>query len=284
VALKSDGTAWTWGFNQYGQLGNGTTTNGLTPVQVSGLTGVRAIGSGANHTLAVKSDGTVWAWGFNYGGQLGNGTKTDSAVPLKVAGLADVQKVTGGAGSSVALKSDGTAWVWGANTFGQLGDGTKIDQTSPMKYRNLSGVFDVAANFNQILAVHHSEVTTVDCGDNADTKKKGCNEVTAEEFLTALVKSDLGGYPYVFMGTNQRETLSYYKGYKLPLRLYLRVGDDVKELELSSNYSFTSSDPTVITVDPSGKYATGVARGSAYITLEDKVTGIKFIIDAEMPP
>ena len=63
LALKSDGTVWAWGWNGYGQLGDGSTTNRLTPVPVSGLTGVVAIAGGDYHSLALKSDGTVWAWG-----------------------------------------------------------------------------------------------------------------------------------------------------------------------------------------------------------------------------
>ena len=70
LAVKSDGTVWAWGCNDYGQLGDGTTTNRLTPVQTSGLAGVgfTAIAAGGAHSLAVKSDGTVWAWGWNAGG------------------------------------------------------------------------------------------------------------------------------------------------------------------------------------------------------------------------
>ena len=69
LALKPDGTVWAWGSNHYGELGNGTTTESHTPVQVSGLTGVIAIAGGGNNSLALKSDGTVWAWGRNnYGG------------------------------------------------------------------------------------------------------------------------------------------------------------------------------------------------------------------------
>jgi alpha-tubulin suppressor-like RCC1 family protein len=76
VYLKTDGTVWAWGNNSNGQLGDGTTTQSTSPVQVSGLSNVTAIAAGATHTVALKTDGTVWAWGDNSNGQLGNGTTT----------------------------------------------------------------------------------------------------------------------------------------------------------------------------------------------------------------
>jgi len=73
MALKSDGTVWAWGYNSYGQLGDGTTTNRSTPVQVSSLSNVTAIAGGNSHSLALKSDGTVLAWGGNYVANWGMG-------------------------------------------------------------------------------------------------------------------------------------------------------------------------------------------------------------------
>jgi alpha-tubulin suppressor-like RCC1 family protein len=83
--VKSDGTVWAWANNDAGQLGDGTTTNRYSPVQVTGLSGVVAIAGGGAYSLAVKSGGTVWAWGDNGYGQLGNGTTNDnSTVPVQV--------------------------------------------------------------------------------------------------------------------------------------------------------------------------------------------------------
>ena len=74
MALKNDGTVWTWGNNWYGQLGDGTTTKNAIPVQVKNLADITAISAGGWHSIALKSDSTVWGWGYNYWGELGNGT------------------------------------------------------------------------------------------------------------------------------------------------------------------------------------------------------------------
>jgi alpha-tubulin suppressor-like RCC1 family protein len=83
-ALKNDGTVWAWGWNLYGMLGNGTTTDSYTPVQVSGLTGITAIAGEYLHAIALKNDGTLWAWGPNNFGQLGDGTTTERHSPVQV--------------------------------------------------------------------------------------------------------------------------------------------------------------------------------------------------------
>lgn len=70
--------------NDFGQLGDGTTTDRYTPVQVQGLSGVVAVAAGSDHSLALKSDGTLWAWGYNGYGQLGDGTTTNRYSPVKV--------------------------------------------------------------------------------------------------------------------------------------------------------------------------------------------------------
>jgi alpha-tubulin suppressor-like RCC1 family protein len=86
LALKADGTLWSWGANTYGQLGNNSLVKSRSPIQVMAGTFV-AIHAGYYHSLALKSDGTVWAWGWNVNGQLGNGTTTDQLVPTQVSSL-----------------------------------------------------------------------------------------------------------------------------------------------------------------------------------------------------
>lgn len=105
---KSDGTVWAWGNNGQGQLGDGSTDNSDTPVQVSGLTGVTAI-SGGLLTTALKSDGTVWAWGLSVTGGLGSGGTEEgyNIVPLQVVGLSGV----------TALSSGGDLGSWGDTEY-----------------------------------------------------------------------------------------------------------------------------------------------------------------------
>jgi alpha-tubulin suppressor-like RCC1 family protein/subtilisin family serine protease/chitodextrinase len=133
LALKSNGTVWAWGNNEWGQLGDCTTTNSSIPVQVMYLDGVISIARGGYHSLALKNDGTVRAWGYNDFGQLGDRTTESATSPVIVIGLDDVISVSGGEGHSIALKNDGTVWTWGYNGFGQLGDNTNISKQIPTK-------------------------------------------------------------------------------------------------------------------------------------------------------
>ena len=145
IALKSDGTVWTFGANDAGQLGDGTNTHRITPVQVFGeggsgfLTDVSAIAGGHYHTIALKSDGTVWAWGNNFHGQLGDNTTTSRHTPVQVHGegdignIEDMSAIAAGYRHTIALKADGTVWAWGHNGYGQLGDGTTTESWTPVQ-------------------------------------------------------------------------------------------------------------------------------------------------------
>jgi len=146
TALKSDGSVWSWGWNAYGQLGDGTTTNRDTPVSVNGLTDIITIAGGGAHTVALKADGTLWAWGYNNYGQLGDNSNSNRSAPVRVSGyLSDVAAIAAGGYHTVILKRDGTVWTFGCNLFGQLGDGTYNSRRTPVKIKNLTGVTAVAA-------------------------------------------------------------------------------------------------------------------------------------------
>jgi hypothetical protein len=123
IAMKSNGTIWTWGSNIDGQLGLGDNTDRLSPVQVGTATDWSYIGAGAFHSFAIKTDGTLRAWGWNAFGQLGIafGDTTSRNSPAPVGIDTDWDTVTGGFGHSIALKTDGSLRTWGLNEVGQLG-------------------------------------------------------------------------------------------------------------------------------------------------------------------
>jgi hypothetical protein len=127
--LKTDGSLWATGQNSLGQLGDGTTSDRSTPVQVA--TGVQAVAAGYNCSLFLKTGGTLWAVGYNAEGQLGDGTTANRSTPVQVA--TGVQAIVVGSFHSLFLKTDGTLWAMGQNSSGQLGDGTKINRSTPVQ-------------------------------------------------------------------------------------------------------------------------------------------------------
>jgi len=144
-ALKTDGTVWCWGYNGYGQLGEGDTTSRATPTLVSALGGVKyieAAGSGSyGYTCALKTNGEVWCWGINVYGQLGDGTATQRTSPVK-ANIDNVDSIAtsrsdGYYGTNCAIKTDGTVWCWGYNGYGQLGDDSVTVRYNPVQARNI---------------------------------------------------------------------------------------------------------------------------------------------------
>jgi len=161
VALRNDGTVWSWGSNSSGSLGRGNTTNSNTAVPVQGLTDAVAIAGGhALHALALRQNGTVVAWGRNFNGELGDGTTTQRNSPVPVQNLTNVIAIAVGGnistnGHSLALRNDGTVWAWGVNNAGQLGNATTIQSTVPVQVQNLNNVIAIAAGSQYSLALRN---------------------------------------------------------------------------------------------------------------------------------
>jgi alpha-tubulin suppressor-like RCC1 family protein len=136
-ALQGNGTAWCWGDNTYGQLGDGTGFSSSLPVAVA-LPGVwRVISAGAYVTCGIQATGKAYCWGANFVGQLGDGTSLNSPVPVPVFGSALWATISAGGwelkGHSCGVKIDGTAWCWGYGSYGQLGDGTTGSSPIPVQ-------------------------------------------------------------------------------------------------------------------------------------------------------
>lgn len=164
IALRSDGTVWSWGRNDYGQLGNGTLINSMVPVQVSGLTDIVQIGAGT-HAIALRSDGTMWAWGRNQYGQHGDGTLTNHSTPVMLSNVTGVVKIACGHYNTLALKSDGSVWICGYNSNGQVGDGSTSFSVNVAVQAAISNVIDIDAGEIHNVALK-SDNTVWSWGDN----------------------------------------------------------------------------------------------------------------------
>jgi alpha-tubulin suppressor-like RCC1 family protein len=150
-ALMLAGGVECWGLNESGQLGDGTSENPVTPVDVIGLDhGVRAIGAFANHACALLDGGRVKCWGANEHGELGDGKSVNSWKPVDVRGLvapaialAPGGRHSGGSHTCVVIEGGGVE-CWGRNDSGQLGDGTTSTHATPVRVIGLEGAVSVA--------------------------------------------------------------------------------------------------------------------------------------------
>ncbi|WP_026284378.1 RCC1 domain-containing protein [Salinispora arenicola] len=216
LAVTSAGTVLAWGRNAVGQLGDGTTINRSTPVDVRlppGTT-VTAVAAGFNHSLALTSAGTVFAWGDNSTGQLGDGTRTNRSTPVAV-GLpvgTIVTAIAGGGSHSLAVTSAGNARAWGNNFVGQLGDGSNINRDASVHVRLPPGttVTAVAGGLTHSLALT-SVGTVLSWGSNnwgqlgdgtaRDRNTPGSVSLPPGVTITAIAAGDLFGLALTSAGT-----------------------------------------------------------------------------------
>lgn len=170
-AALADGTVRAWGDNDYGQLGDGTTTHSSTPVVVTGISSAVQVASGAVSAYALLTNGEIRAWGSNDRGRLGDGTTTNSSIPVSVSGITSAVQISGGFVSAYARLGDGTVMSWGGNDSGQLGVGTSSwsDATSiPVSVPGVSTAVQISAAAQGAYALC-SDGTIYAWGSNAAT-------------------------------------------------------------------------------------------------------------------
>lgn len=129
--LTETGTAYCWGENASGELGDGTTTDRLTPTPVGGGLTFASVSAGGSHACGLRADGTAYCWGRNSVGELGDGTTTDRLTPTPVSDGLTFASVSAGSSYTCGLVTDGSAYCWGFNANGELGDGTTTNRLSP---------------------------------------------------------------------------------------------------------------------------------------------------------
>ena len=141
AAIKTDGTLWSWGYNQRGSTGLNDRVNYSSPVQLPGTTWStdpqKFDFTGKGSTLGIKTDGTLWAWGRNDNGSLGQNNVTQYSSPVQVPGTSwsycQCFDYSNGQGGMLATRTDKTLWMWGRNNYGELGQNNRTDYSSPVQ-------------------------------------------------------------------------------------------------------------------------------------------------------
>ena len=140
LALKTDGTLWSWGAYEDGASGLNIAQSFSSPVQIPGTTW-EVIEGHANVSLSQKTDGTLWAWGNNSFGNLGQNNRTNYSSPIQIGSDTTWSKnISAGDGKTGAVKTDGTLWVWGDNAPGQLGQNNRTQYSSPVQIPGTSWI------------------------------------------------------------------------------------------------------------------------------------------------
>lgn len=143
LAVKTDGTLWSWGHNREGELGYSSPSNlQLTPRQIPGLSDIRSATAGMWNSYAINAQGRIFAWGWNGYGQLGLGHNFNQDTPALIPGVFDAVEIAAGGRTAGALLADGSVWAWGSADGGSLGNGIVPEMT----YRPVDpGLSDIAA-------------------------------------------------------------------------------------------------------------------------------------------
>jgi alpha-tubulin suppressor-like RCC1 family protein len=170
TAATAPSTVWTWGSNDFGQLGNGTTSATPSgPAAVAGVSDVVEMEGGREHIVTLTASGQVFAWGSNENGQLGVGGTANRTVPTQVSvpcGAGGVSQVAAGHNNTLARCADGRVFSWGLNSDGQLGDGTRTVRRTPVQVQGVTDAVDVASGRDMSYAIR-ADGTLLAWGDNA---------------------------------------------------------------------------------------------------------------------
>jgi alpha-tubulin suppressor-like RCC1 family protein len=217
-ALTTGGGVKCWGDNRYGQLGDGTTKNRHTPVDVSGLTtGVSAITTGYHYSCALTTSGGLKCWGTNFYGQLGDGTYQERHTPVDVAGLssgvASISKTAGW--FTCALTTNAGAMCWGNNNQGQLGDGTEKDRRKPVAVVGFVGAYQPDATIARFRSGLYSGNDVYNTSGSGQTQRTDVKPGRTATFYVRVQNDGTSSDTFTLEGANGKRSgfiVHYFHG------------------------------------------------------------------------
>ena len=224
LAVAKTGSLYSWGDNEFGQLGDGTRSGRAQAQQISdpNLTRIIQVAAGDVHSLALRGDGTVWAWGGNQRGQLGDGSTIARLSPVQIAGLTDIVQITAGARHSVALDGAGRIWLWGDNSYGQMVDSSLPISASPRLLTAPVSFKQVAAGRHHVAAIDSNGQPWLwglnDAGQLGQGNRIGASSPQAIASITSA-KTIVAGGRHTMILTSAGQILGWGAGEKGQLGL-----------------------------------------------------------------
>lgn len=268
--LKTDGSLWTSGNNQFGQLGDGSKTWRGHPLPVA--RDVVRIAAGAHHSLFLKADGSLWGMGLNYYGELGAGSPSSITTPVQIA--SDVAEIAAGLGSTFFIKTDRSVWAVGRNERGQLGDGTEgstADRATPVQI-STNGMSIATGLLHSLLLTGPHHRVTFDLGAYGTRSADGALVQYVPEGSSALAPSVTPVDGQVFVGWE-----GAFDAVLEDLTIHARyLQRQVITFSVPASIRFTPGTPTTFT--PTATASSGlpvifqVRSGPATIGLDGVVT------------
>lgn len=256
IALKTDGSLWVWGMNNFGALGDGgAPLSRISPYRLGTDTDWKSISAGTRYTIALKADGSLWGWGENRCGQLGDGSTIQRNAPVRIGTASDWASASAGLEHTLALKTDGSLWAWGSNEEGCLGDGTATDKRTPVKIGTVTDWIGVSASgFHSVALMENGSLWAWGRGTLLGI---GITDLRDDKHTPGYIM----GPPIPLNGVTLDKTTA-----EVPTD-YFTALTPIFEPYYATNKAVTwqSSDETIATVNEKGR-VTGVALGTAIIT------------------